>query len=147
MSDYLKKGVQGSLIVFIFIILANICGYFTRIFLARTITPEEYGLFYAVFTLFMFVGVFTDLGYSQAIIKYIPQYLAERKFENIKKVIFSIFLIELFLSIIAMIGIFFLKNFLAEHYYHNILAIPAIEIFLVILLLHKGKAVFIILNI
>jgi len=32
-------------------ILANFAAYFTRMILARNLTPAEFGLFYAVFTL------------------------------------------------------------------------------------------------
>ena len=87
MVNYVEKGLRGTVVVSIFTILAYLAGYFTRLFLARTITTEEFGLFYSVFTLFMFVCVFTDMGYSTALVKFIPGFLAKKNKELVLKTI------------------------------------------------------------
>ena len=83
--SYIKKAVKGSAIIFAFTIISVILGYLTRIVLARGLSVEEYGLFYAVFGLVSFFLFFRQLGLDSAMVKYVAEYTA-KKAHNKKRV-------------------------------------------------------------
>ena len=60
--------------VYFFALLVAPLGYLVRILYAKGFTVEEYGTFYALLALFGFLQVFCDLGFSQAIVYFIPKY-------------------------------------------------------------------------
>jgi O-antigen/teichoic acid export membrane protein len=142
MVNYFEKGLRGTVVVSIFTILAYLSGYLTRLFLARTITTEEFGLFYSVFTLFMFVCVFTDLGYSTALVKFIPEFLVKKKKELVLKTIFYVFIITFFLSIIAGVLLFLARGLLSSYYFKTPAAMPLLFVFVFILALNAVAALF-----
>jgi O-antigen/teichoic acid export membrane protein len=51
--------VKQSSIVFSASMIANICNYIYQIFVGRTLGPEAYGVFGALFAIFYLIGVFT----------------------------------------------------------------------------------------
>lgn len=53
---YAKRLVKGSAIVFTSLIATELVAFLLRMFLARSLSVAEYGLFYAVFTVFSFLG-------------------------------------------------------------------------------------------
>ena len=105
MASYTQKAVQGVSIAFVFGFLAAITAYLTRIVLARKLQPEEYGLFYAVFTFIIFFLFFRDLGLGQALVKYISEFRAQQRYGQIKTAILSVFSMQMSSSI--FFGIFF----------------------------------------
>jgi O-antigen/teichoic acid export membrane protein len=82
--SYARRLVKGSAIVFAAGIASEIIGVFLRMFLARSLTVAEYGLFYAVFALVSFFFLFRDLGLVNALVKYIPEFEVRKQFGRIK---------------------------------------------------------------
>jgi len=121
-ASYTQKAVQGVSIAFVFGFLAAITAYLTRIVLARKLQPEEYGLFYAVFTFIIFFLFFRDLGLGQALVKYISEFRAQQRYGQIKTAILSVFSMQMSSSIFFGIFFFFLANFLGEQYFKSSLA-------------------------
>ncbi len=137
MTNYFKRGVKGSIIILVATILASFFGYLVRIFLAKTIPLEQFGLFYSVFTFFMFLSVFTRLGYSGALVRFVPYFITKKKKELARSSFFHVFIIEFFLSLIFAFLLFVFADFLALSYFKNPLAKDIIYIFCVLLVL-KG---------
>ncbi len=117
--NYTKTAVKGLAYGVIFNILAGLTAYLTRLILARSMTPAEYGLFYAVFTLVTFSLFFRDLGFDQALVKYIAEWKVTKKYNEIKTAIAAVLCIQLIASLI-LAGVFFLlADFLAANYFQN----------------------------
>lgn len=83
-KSYARRLVKGSTIVFTAFIASGLIGLFLRMFLARSLTVAEYGLFYAVFALISFFGLFRDLGLNSALVKYVPEFSVKKQPDMIK---------------------------------------------------------------
>ena len=86
---YARRLVKGSAIVFAGMVASGIFGIFLRMFLARSLSVEEYGLFYAVFVFVSFFALFRDLGLDPTLTKYIPEFSVKKDFKAIKSLIVS----------------------------------------------------------
>ena len=54
MVDYLRRVLKGGSYYFVGLIVAGIVAYTSRVVLVRNLTPEDYGLFAAMFTAIAF---------------------------------------------------------------------------------------------
>jgi O-antigen/teichoic acid export membrane protein len=117
--NYTKKIARGIGIIFIMGVLANFIAYLVRVTLARNLSPAEYGLFYAVFTVILFFLSFRDLGLSQATVKYISEFRVRKNNNAIKTVIISNSSFQLLSSVILAALFFILATPLSEYYFRN----------------------------
>lgn len=127
------------MIVFVINIIAAFLGYLIRIVLARNLTVAEYGLFFSVFTLMSFLGVFISLGTNESIVKYIPEFLVKKQHSKVKSALLITAVCTLATVIVFSIIIFFLSQPLANHYFRNPLAEPVLLLFIAILLFVSFK--------
>ncbi len=119
MINYTRKVFSGVLISLIFGALASIVAYATRVVLARNLTPGDLGLFYAVYTLVMFLLFFRDLGIPTALVKYAAEFKALGKLNLLKTAITSSLLIQIIGSLIISVILFLTANLLTESYFHH----------------------------
>lgn len=134
MINYTRKTVRGAGFIFLTSIFAAICGYAIRLTIARNLTIEEYGLFYAIFALVMLFGLFKDFGLGAALAKFIAEFKVKEELDKIKGTIaISLSFQILFSTIIACVLIIF-SNWLAENYFHNVLASKILIIFAFVLI-------------
>lgn len=119
MVNYTKKAVKGASLVFIFSIVSAFLSYILRIVLARGLSPEEYGLFFAIFTFFMFFLLFRDLGLGNALIKYVAEYQAKKDYSKIKTLIVSTFLFQIISTSIIVLILLSISSFLSENYFKS----------------------------
>lgn len=138
MTNYLKKIVSSSTIVFITSGVAGLIAYITNIVLARQLTQEEFGLFSATFTFITFFLFFRDLGIGDALVKYFPEYQVNKQYNKIKTSASSVVFFQLLSSLIFTGVIFMLSGYLAEHYFKD----PLAESVLKLLLLYVLGSVF-----
>jgi len=130
MATYTKRLLKGSTFLILMSLLGAFIGYFTRIILARNLTPAEYGLFYSVFAFISFFLFFRDLGLNQALVKYIPEFLVKKKYNDIKTAITSVFVWQLISSALFSILLFMFSDSLAQHYFKDSAASFIIKIFI-----------------
>ncbi len=116
---YTKKAISGAIVAFIMMILATAASYLTRIVLARRFSPEEYGLFYAVFAFISFIALFTDLGLTPALVKYIAQFVVRKQWNKIKTAISFTFLTQFGINGILAVVLFIFSTELATVYFKN----------------------------
>jgi O-antigen/teichoic acid export membrane protein len=125
-DNSLKLIVKSSFIVLIGLILSKIFTYAYKIIIARYYGPEIYGLFsLATMILGLFV-VFSSLGLSEGLLRYIPLYRGRSEINKIKYILKFSLTILLFSSILFGIALFFLSEFISIHIFHN----PPLIIFL-----------------
>ncbi|MFC1753813.1 flippase [Thermoproteota archaeon] len=117
--NYARKALKGTISVFVVTLFAAFLGYLVRLVLARGLSLEEYGLFYAVFSFFGLFMIFKDLGLNSALAKFIPEYLHKKDYSGVKSIVVSVFSIQTFFSLIVFILTFLLSDYIAEHFFHT----------------------------
>lgn len=117
--SYAKRALRGSLFVFIASVITAFLGYFTRIILARELTVEDYGLFFAVFSFVSFLLFFRDLGLGSALVKHLAEFKAKKQFNEIKTGIFAVFISLLILSAIFGLVLYFMAPALSQNYFKD----------------------------
>jgi len=98
-KSYARRFVRGSTLVFTAFVLSGVVGLLLRIFLARTLGAADYGLF---ITLFMFISMFAlfrDPGIGQSLVKYIPEFVAKKRRDELKSSIIVYMLVQVLISL------------------------------------------------
>ena len=129
MVDYLRKVLKGSSYYFIGLIIAGIVAYTSRVVLVRTLAPEDYGLFAAMFTAIAFFLFFRNFGLNISIGKFIPQLKVNKKYSEIKTSIISVLLFQLIVSSLFVVLFWFAADFLALNYFKDPRASFLIRVF------------------
>ncbi len=117
--SYSKKAIKGVTHVTILLFISHVLSYILRVVLARQLTPEEYGLFSAVFELVLFLLVFRDFGLGNALVKFIPQYKHTENYSKIKTMILSAGVLQLVASLLLIAILIFMAPYLSTHYFKS----------------------------
>lgn len=123
-----RKAAFSTFIVFTFSILAAALGYVVRIIMARGLLPADYGLFYAIFTMFSFLVIFSNLGLDEALSKLIPDFLVEKDYPSVKGLILIVIALQLSVFGICAIAIIVFARQIGLSYFHSAAAITPIII-------------------
>src|SRR3989344_4779519 len=119
MTNYLKKAVFGVSHVFLLSIFSMFFAYCFRLLLARVLSDEEFGLFYAVFAFTTLLHTFHDPGLKAAVIKFIPEFVVKKSPLLINRSITHAFLVWTVLSGIFTVLTIVFSSWLAENYFHS----------------------------
>jgi len=135
MESYTKFAVKGATTVLIISLVAAFLGYIVRVILARNLTLEDFGLFYAIFAFLGLIGIFKSLGFDKALVKFIPEFMHKKEYNFLKSSIIYVVIIQIITNSIIIIAVFLLSNFLAVNYFQNaqagvILRLMAIAFFI-----------------
>jgi len=129
-----EKLVKGAGIIFASSVISSFFGYLFRLYLARTSSINDYGLFYAAFALVTTVVPFKDFGMSLAVARFIPEYLAKK---SESKIINAMALLTLFqttiygiaLSIVVMLNLTPNSPFQSSREFYSLIVILSIAFF------------------
>jgi len=124
MTDYVYKLIKGAGIIFSMSILESAFGYFIRILLAKRLTMEEFGLFFAVYSIVLVVGSIKSLGTGAALQKFIPEYQINNENGKIKSLLSYVFSFNLLTSLVLLITFYFFPEGLINTYFKSDLAKP-----------------------
>lgn len=119
MSSYTKIAFRGVVVVSSISLIAGFLGYIARVLLARNLTVEEFGLFYAVFAFLGLIGTYRSLGFDKALARFIPEFLHKKKDDHIKSSIIYVIFIQLVTNTIIIIAVYLLSDFLAASFFKN----------------------------
>ena len=119
MSNYTTSAVKGAATILVISLIAAFLGYIVRVILAKNLSIEEFGLFYAVFAFLSMFGIFKSFGFDRALAKFIPEFLHKKKKDSIKNSILYVAVIQLFTNSIIIIALYLLSDFLAFNYFQN----------------------------
>lgn len=128
--NYTKRAVKGASVTFVMGFLAAVVAYMTRIILARTLGPQDYGLFSSILTFILFFLFFRDLGLNQSVVRYVSKYLVDNDKSKIKTTIFSVLSLKIVSSFVFITIIFFLSKYLAANYFSDQRASLALNLFI-----------------
>ena len=138
-DDLLKK----LSIVYLFVLLAAPISYFIRILYARSLSLDEYGVFYAVIAFLSLIMIFKDMGLMQSLVYFIPQYLIKKDYKKIRSSITFILFIEIFSAAFIMGILYYFRNFLAFNYFKNPIFLTILPFFGLMFLFHNATELFI----
>ncbi len=113
--------LEGSLMVFLSAIVGSVAGYLLRIYLARSLTVTDFGLFYAILSFVGFFAIFKDLGLGQAMVKFLAEYV-QNSAEKIKSTAMAVVLIQLLASIAITIPIILFSDAISAVYFKTMAA-------------------------
>lgn len=136
MENYFKRVGKGSVTIFLCIVLSGIFGYFLRMYLTRTVSVAEYGLFFAVFSLIAFLVSIIGLGLYSSLTKYLSEFIVTNELKKIKYSLKFVFLAQLAITMIFMLVIFFISHDIAIYFFKSQAAEPILNILLVFLLVY-----------
>ena len=131
-TNYTRKAVRGTAVIFIGLFVAAFISYLVRMFLARVLTQTEFGLFYAVFNFVIFFTFFRAFGLNSAVAKFIPEYLVKKKYDDIKTLLVVSVIVQLILSVGFILVIVFLADFLSVYYFKEPYAAHVVSVFSII---------------
>jgi len=119
--NYTKKAVRGTIIVGLFSVLTSVVSYLIRVYLARELTPMEYGFIYSVFAFFGLFSILQHMGLPEALTKFISEYLVKKKYTLIKENIRTVLWIQFFSATFFVLIIILLVQTTALHsYFHGL---------------------------
>lgn len=113
-----RKVAQDTIIVFALFLIAALFAYIFRILLARNLSLEDFGLFFAVIAFFGVITIFRDLGIGQSAMFYVPRFIAKKQGSKVKEYVDKILKIEFWTSTVSMLVIIALADFLVQNYFH-----------------------------
>lgn len=116
---YLRNVLRGTLVIFMLSLFGGLCGYLMRMFLARKLTVAEFGLFYSVITVFIFISFLIDSGITYALSRKVIELNVKKKSKAINNLVMSVTAIQFVVSILLGALILLFSNFLSSHYFHN----------------------------
>lgn len=114
-----RSFAENVIVVFVLAIITGFAGYALRITLARNLSIEEFGLFYGVLTVFMFIGYFVEAGIGTSLSRKIIELRLSKKFSSINNIIVSTLLMQLLFTIIIAVILILLRNTLSINYFHG----------------------------
>lgn len=118
----MSRILRGSAVVSVMSLFAAFTSYFVRVILARQLTLEEYGLFFAIFTLINFTYFLKDFGLQQASAKYIAEFRVHNRYDKIKAVIKFMTCFQFIIGSILVIIFYASADLLATYYFQNPMA-------------------------
>jgi len=127
-KSYARRLVKGSTIVFTALVFSSIVGFLLRMLLARSLSVEEYGLFYAVFALVSFFALFRDLGLTSALVKYIPEFSVRKDFGAVKSSMTFVAIFQAIFAFSVATLLFIFSNQIALEFFRTEAAVLPIRI-------------------
>ncbi|MBI2578472.1 MAG: flippase [Candidatus Aenigmarchaeota archaeon] len=117
--NYAERIIKGSFWIFTMYFIGGFFSTLLRVYLARNLSVEDFGLLYAVLSAVGFLVVFKDIGFSSAMTRFIAQFRAKNDSESIKSVIYSVIAMQLFLALIFSSVFFVLSPYLASAFFKS----------------------------
>jgi O-antigen/teichoic acid export membrane protein len=126
--NYLSHVLKSFRFVLIFSSLAYLLGYGIRLVYSTYLSQNEFGLFYSVLAVVALIEIFRDLGLNKALVKFIPSFLVKNDREKVKSSIVHVLLFQFIASLIFIVVLFVLADYLSVSYFKDKGAIPVLLI-------------------
>jgi len=112
-----ERIVKGGVTTIVLTIFGSIFAYLIRILYSRTLSIEDYGLFYAVFGFVTLVMAYVDLGFGYSIVYLLPKYLKLKDYSKAWNIFIYGQIISLGMSAIISFFLILGAPFLAKYYF------------------------------
>ncbi len=127
-GDIAKVSAKGSFDLLWGLIVSTVISAVGTIFIARLLGSDEYGLYTIVLTVPIIIGIFRDWGVNSAIIKFIAQFRAEGRTDELRSIFLTGLLFEVAVGLVLSIASLFIADFLAVSVFNRPLIAPLIQI-------------------
>ena len=117
--SYTRKALRGAFVSYIFLSLSTVAALAIKAVLARGLSVNQFGLFYAVLA---FVGMFTflrDLGLSEAQVRFIPGFLHRGQLGRLKGLLCLVLSIQMVSGALFFLAFSLLATWLSTVYFRN----------------------------
>jgi O-antigen/teichoic acid export membrane protein len=121
----IKKGFW----LYLFAFLIAPTGYIIKLIAARTMDPEDIGLFYAILGLIGVVSSYNDLGLTESLQYFLPHYLIDKDYIKAKSLLVTTWVIQFVSGIMIGIVLRIMAPWLANHYFQSSQAIEILRRF------------------
>lgn len=118
-KTYTKTILRSGILTFLGLVLGALIGYAARVVLSRLLSIDDFGLFYAIQTVVMFLSLISGVGIISSIVKYISEFNITKKYDKVKSVIAHSFAIQFVTGVVFALAFFILAGPIAEHYFKN----------------------------
>lgn len=124
-----QKLIKKSFRIYVFHILVIPTGYISKVLVSHSLTVEEVGLFYSILGIIGLLSAYNDMGLTEALQYYLPQYKHHKKWNEYKTLVIITFLSQT-ISALLLIGFIFVgADRLSVHYFHSAQAADLLKIF------------------
>lgn len=121
-----NEAVSGTIIVAIASLIGNVFSYLVQIFLGRSLTVAEYGIFNTLLSVSVIIGVFNGT-LTTAVVKLVSDLKVKERFDTLTHLFVKISVYTLGLGIIIALGVFSVRNTVAD--FLNIAQISIVSAF------------------
>lgn len=132
-----KRILRGGSIIMLFNTLVLPLGYFIRLLYARTLSIEQFGLFYAVMSFFLILSTYSDLNLGYSVIYYLPKYLQKKDYKTCWNMYAYNQIVSIIVSLIFSCIVIFSAPFLVSHYFKVAYGLPLIYTFIFFFLINS----------
>ena len=115
----LKLLANSAVIVLMAIVFSKIFGYIYRIVIARYFGPDAYGLFSLSIAIVGLLVIFSLMGFSEGIVRYISFYRGKNEINKIRYLYRFTFLIVLLSSVSISLILFFSSKYVSTSLFNN----------------------------
>jgi len=144
MTNYTKKAIKGTSIVFMMALVTAFISYLWRVLLEGSLTKSDYGLVFALIAFFQLTLVFKDLGLNSALVKYTAEFRVKGQLDRIKGSILIAFIIQFLIGLIIGIAAIVFSDSIAMIVFHDYadtaLVSLLIKLYAVAMILAPGAA-------
>lgn len=112
-----RKILIGSLTVLVLTFLGSCFAYVVRVLFSRSLSIENYGLFYAILGLVSLIATYMDLGFGYAVVYMFPKYFKNKDYAKAWNVFVHGHTISFLMSIIVCTLLAIGAKFLAKNYF------------------------------
>ncbi len=106
-------------------------GFLIRIILARRLSLDDFGLYYAILAFLGIAGMLKNLGLNNAVIKFIPEFLVNNEKDKVKTSILLLLIFSLTSSIIVAAFIYLFSPEISTHFFRDPNSVKVLRIFLI----------------
>ena len=124
-EKFLKKWVW----LYIFGYIIAPIGYIVKIFISGEVSVSELGILYWIISLITLLSAFSDLWVWESLKYFLPKYIADKKYAELKSVLCYSYIIQIISGLILTVLFLFWADFLAQNYFKNPLAKDSIQVF------------------
>jgi len=132
LDQSLKLLVKSSAVVFIAVILSKLFTYLYRIIIARHFGPEAYGLFTLALMVVGWFALFSTVGLTQGILRYLSIYRGKNDLEGIRVIFRKTSQVLLISGVITGFVMFFLSEVISIGIFHNAQLIVFLKILAIV---------------
>lgn len=132
-----EKVAKGIVFVILFALLGSAFAYLIRILYSRSLSIEEYGLFYAVFSFFSIISVHIDLGFGETITYFVPKYFKSKRYKELWNTFIYGQVIQIVVSVLISGVLIIVAPYLSSRYFRIVGSETLIYIFCAFLIINS----------